>query len=145
MTLYTIGFTQKSAAVFFGLLREHGVTLLLDIRLNNASQLAGFTKGKDLEFFLREICACRYIHALDLAPAPELFDAHRRGDLPWEDFAARYRELIAARGALAGFAERYTGERVCLLCSEPTAEHCHRGLLAAMLQEQRPETTIIHL
>ena len=56
MKVFTMGFTQKSAEQFFGLISENKIELLIDVRLNNQSQLAGFTKGRDLEFFLQN-CA----------------------------------------------------------------------------------------
>jgi len=146
MLLCTVGFTQKSAEEFFSLLKENGIAVLLDIRLNNASQLAGFTKGKDLAYFLREICACRYVHALEFAPAKEIFDAYKNKQLTWPEFEARYKALLAERGALDGFAAKYAGaEKVCLLCSEATPEHCHRRLLAEALQSRYPEIEVKHL
>lgn len=146
MYLYTIGFTQKSAAEFFSLLTENDVAVLVDVRLNNSSQLAGFSKGRDLEYFLRTICGCRYVYAPELAPAKEIFDAYKGKKISWPEFADRFRALILERGALDAFPAAHGGaERVCLLCSEPTPEHCHRRLLAEMLREKQPEIIINHL
>lgn len=146
MIIYTIGFTQKSAEVFFTLIKENKIAVLADVRLNNASQLAGFSKGKDLEYFLREICGCQYAHELNFAPAKEIFDAYKSRKMTWPEFEGQYQKLIQERDALDGFYAKYAGAaRVCLLCSEPTPEHCHRRLLAELLQERHPEIAVKHL
>ena len=78
ITLYTIGFTKKNARKFFGLLKQAGVKKLVDIRINNSSQLAGFAKGGDLEFFMKEICNADYVHLTDLAPTKELLKDYQK-------------------------------------------------------------------
>src|SRR5438045_349768 len=97
MQLYTIGFTQRSAADFFGALKGAGVKRLLDVRLNNTSQLAGFTKREHLPYFLRELCGADYVHEPLLAPSPELFTFRRKQHGNWDDYAAGYRRLLAER------------------------------------------------
>lgn len=49
--IYTIGFTQTSAEQFFDRLIKAGVKKIVDARLNNRSQLAGFAKQEDLKYF----------------------------------------------------------------------------------------------
>ena len=151
MVIYTIGFTQKSAETFFEILRGNKIDALIDIRLNNKSQLAGFAKGRDLQFFLRELCAIQYYYAPEFAPSAELLDDWKKGRITWEEYETVYKRLMADRKAETLFVNKYlkeTEERICLLCSESTPEHCHRRLLAEYLVERisdLKEALIIHL
>lgn len=146
MTIYTIGFTQKTAERFFELLKEHQIQVLVDIRLNNKSQLAGFTKGEDLRYFLKEICGCGYAHCEEYAPTKQILDDYKKKHIDWEGYVSQYLPLMERRGAARKFLENFAGyERVCLLCSEPTPECCHRRLLAELIQGQDPQVQIKHL
>jgi len=78
MEIYTIGFTKRTAAEFFGALKRAGIKRLLDVRLNNVFQLAGFTKRDDLPFFLKEICGAKYVHQPLLAPTQEMLDTEEK-------------------------------------------------------------------
>lgn len=145
MIIYTIGFTQKSAEEFFGLLNEYGVELLLDIRLNNTSQLAGFSKARDLPYFLRELCACEYRHEPKLAPTQDILRNYKKGIISWDEYEKRFIPLMEERGAVEGFAKEYAAyEKICLLCSEHKAEHCHRRLVGEMLVEANPAWELVH-
>ena len=84
MEIFTIGFTKSSAAEFFGRLRIAGIRKLMDVRLNNRSQLAGFAKRDDLAFFLREICQADYEHQPLLAPNQEMLDEYKKNVTRWE-------------------------------------------------------------
>jgi uncharacterized protein (DUF488 family) len=143
--IYTIGFTQKSAAEFFGRLRAAGIRRLIDVRLQNTSQLAGFAKRGDLAYFLREICGAEYHHEPALAPTPELLRGYAKGEIPWEDYAAAYRRLLAERKVETGLDRGLFDAPAVLLCSEPTAEHCHRRLAAEYLAEQWGGVEVRHL
>ena len=146
MKLFTIGFTQKSAMQFFELIRQNRIDILVDIRLNNKSQLAGFTKGEDLCYFLREICNCKYAHAIDFAPTKEILDDYKKGGGDWEEYVSRYIPLMQQRKASKLFMKQFGEfERVCLLCSEPTPEKCHRRLLAEMIASEYEDIEIIHI
>lgn len=147
MKLYTIGFTQKSAEQFFEAIKEAGIELLVDVRLNNRSQLAGFSKGADLAYFLREICNTKYIHCEEFAPTKELLAAYQKGAVSWEAYEERFDAIMERRGAHLKFLPRFTDfERVCLLCSEASPEHCHRRLVAEKIRSCAPEQVeIIHL
>lgn len=146
MTVYTIGFTQKTAKSFFTLLREHQIQILVDIRLNNKSQLAGFTKGEDLGFFLKEICQCEYVHCEEYAPTKQILDDYKKKRIDWDGYVSQYLPLMERRQAAKKFLERFCGyDRVCLLCSEPTPEHCHRRLFSELLQEEDKNNLIRHL
>jgi uncharacterized protein (DUF488 family) len=134
--ILSIGFTRSSAERFFGRLREAGVERVLDIRLHNDSQLAGFAKAGDLPYFLRELVGASYEHDLRLAPDEKLLTAIRKEALSFPAFADRYRGLMAER-EVPQVLDRGTFEqrRTALLCSEPSAERCHRGILAGLLAE----------
>ncbi|MEN6595229.1 MAG: DUF488 domain-containing protein [Clostridiaceae bacterium] len=146
MELYTIGFTQKSAEQFFEVLKRIEVDLLIDIRLNNKSQLAGFTKGDDLKYFLREICHCQYIHAVEFAPTDELLTRYRNKLLPWDEYEVEYKQIIRQIDAYALFVNMTKDySKVCLLCSEPKPTQCHRRLLSDFLADSNPEIKVKHL
>lgn len=147
MVIYTIGFGKKNAEQFFGLLKKNQVQLLVDVRLNNRSQLAGFTKDGDIQFFLKEICGIEYAHALDLAPEKELLSGYQAKQITWTDYVDTFTKLMESRGTYKQFINRFgTYDRVCFLCSEPTPEKCHRRLIAEMIAKDNPNTIqVVHL
>ena len=134
MQLYTIGFTKKTAAEFFGILKQNGIRRLIDVRLNNVSQLAGFTKRDDLAFFLREICAIEYVHEPLLAPTQVMLDAFKKAKGSWQDYEKQFLALMAERKIEERLDRTLFDVPAVLLCSEPTAEHCHRRLVVEYLQ-----------
>jgi uncharacterized protein (DUF488 family) len=144
-TIYTIGFTQKSAETFFESLRRAGIRRVVDIRLHNSSQLAGFAKQEDLRFFLREICGADYVHELLLAPSPELFDAYKKKGGSWGTYERSFNALLAARQVEETLDRHLFDVPTCLLCSEPTPEHCHRRLVAEYLRDKWDDVEVIHL
>ena len=97
MKLFTIGFTKKSAAQFFKLIRDNQIKLLVDIRLNNTSPLAGFSKGEDLEFFLKELCDCQYEHCIEYAPTKDTLDRYKKKEISWEKYVSEYQPLMLSR------------------------------------------------
>jgi uncharacterized protein (DUF488 family) len=144
-TLYTIGFTQLALAEFVGLLRGAGVDAVIDTRLRNTSQLAGWAKRDDLAFLLREGFGIAYEHIPLFAPSDELLDGYH-ADRDWDAYVPVYRGLLAERPTLdlgRQLLERYCAP--CLLCSEPTPDRCHRRLLAEYLAEQLGGIVITHL
>jgi len=142
--LFTIGFTGKSAEQFFSLLRDAGVKRLIDTRLNNVSQLSGFTKKRDLEYFLREIAGIEYVHDFELAPTSDILDAYKKGGMTWADYERRFNELIKRRSPAKSRSPRQF-DRACLLCSEPEPDHCHRRLVAEYLQRVWKNVEVQHL
>jgi uncharacterized protein (DUF488 family) len=140
--LHTIGFTQHSAAEFFGKLRDARIERLVDVRLNNVSQLAGFAKRADLEFFLRELCGAGYVHEVRLAPRDEDLKAYRAGKMSWAGYETVY--LATLRERRVETMERFT-KRSVLLCSEATPEQCHRRLAAEYLRDAWGDVEIVHL
>ncbi len=142
--LYTIGFTTKKASEFFGLLRDSGAAALVDTRLGNVSQLAGYTKRDDLRYFLRELCGMGFRHELRLAPTADALQAYRKGGISWETYAAQYLQLIRDRRVEEVLRpEDFDG--VVLLCSEATPERCHRRLAAEYLAAAWGDLQIAHL
>jgi uncharacterized protein (DUF488 family) len=144
MTLFTIGFTRTSAQDFFGRLQRAGVRTVVDVRLHNVSQLAGFAKRDDLRYFLAAIAGIGYQHRPELAPTPAMLDDYRRRGGAWADYERRFLELLTERGVEATI-PREALDRACLLCSEATPERCHRRLVAAYLAEAWGDVTILHL
>ena len=142
--LFTIGFTGKSAEQFFTRLEKAGVTRVVDTRLNNVSQLAGFTKRRDLEFFLKRVAGIDYVHDTELAPTVEMLDDYKKKRIKWEEYEARFNELLKSRNP-AATRQPSDFDRACLLCSEPTPEHCHRRLVAEYLRRNWGELEVEHL
>lgn len=143
MKLFTIGFTKTSAERFFARLRDAGVRKVVDIRLHTASQLAGFAKKDDLPYFLRTICSIEYAHHLELAPTAELLDAYRKSRR-WDDYERGFVELLRHR-RIEDLISRGTLAGACLLCSEDSARHCHRRLVAEYLKSAWGDVEIVHL
>ena len=142
-TLFTIGFTRKSAERFFTLLRQAGVRRVLDIRLNNSSQLAGFTKAEDLPFFLSEIGGIDYVYLAQLAPTQEIVDMARK-QKDRVAFEKAYRALIEKR-QIEKTVDADLLDAGCLLCSEDRPEECHRRIAAEYLAARLGNLTIAHL
>lgn len=147
MKIFTIGFTKKDAKTFFELLRANEIDLLLDIRLNNVSQLAGFAKGKDLAYFVSEFLKIDYIHDLSFAPTKELLDNYRDKKIDWPLYEKVFLDLLDNRGIDEHFSNTYFKKykNICLLCSEPSANKCHRRLVAEYIQDNHPEVEIHHI
>jgi uncharacterized protein (DUF488 family) len=145
--IYTIGFTQKSANQFFDALHNNGIEIVIDTRINNISQLAGFAKADDLEYFLDKICGIKYVYRSDFAPTKELLKDYRDKIISWEEYIVIYNKLLDERGSYKNFLKDYVNySKVCLLCSEATTEKCHRRLLAEKINQIfLAETEVIHL
>ena len=145
MEIYTIGFTKKNAEQFFGALRKAGIKRLIDIRLNNSSQLAGFTKQDDLAFFLREICGAEYTHQIAFAPTKEILDGYKKKKITWDEYERRFNSLLAERKAEEKIDKELFRVPAVLLCSEPKPEKCHRRLVAQYLRDKWGDVDVIHL
>ena len=142
--LYTIGFTRKSAADFFGLLRESGAKRVVDVRLRNTSGLAGFSKKSDLPWFLRELCGMDYVHLPRLSPTDDLLDAYRQKRVSWDEYEPIFQSIIERRLIRAAIPQDIIADS-CLLCSEDKPENCHRRLLAEHFQRHWGNVEIVHL
>ena len=142
--LYTIGFTEKSAERFFQLLEHNQVKKIIDTRVNNNSQLSGFAKGKDLAFFAKQLTNIDYEHQLKFAPSKELLGQYRKKEISWDEYAEEYIGLLDERD-ISREVNIASLHECCLLCSEHTAEKCHRRLLAEYLKKLNLDIEIIHL
>jgi len=144
LKLFTIGFTKKTAEDFFTLLKTAKVRRILDVRLNNVSQLAGFAKRDDLGFFLWAICKIEYHHMPLLAPTKEILDAYRKSKQGWPRYEREFLKLISDRQVEKMISKELI-DHGCLLCSEETADHCHRRLVAEYLRDQWGNVEIFHI
>lgn len=144
VTLSTIGFTKRTAETFFEALVGAGVRRVLDVRLNRTSQLAGFAKAADLEYLLRRVGDIELVHLPELAPTDEMLRAYRGRAMSWEEYAARYLDLIASRCVEASIDPSLLADG-CLLCSEATADRCHRRLAAEYLSDRVDGVLVTHL
>ncbi len=142
--VFTIGFAKKSAREFFEILRRAGVRKVVDIRLNNTSQLAGFTKKDDLAYFLEAIGGLGYEHRPELAPTEEIMDGYKKRGLSWAEYEERFAKLMAGRRVEDLIAASEL-DRACLLCSEPKPDKCHRRLVAEYLRDKWGDVEIRHL
>lgn len=142
--LYTIGFKEKPAQEFFELLKIHNVKRLIDIRLNNTSQLAGFTKSRDLKYFLKEICKADYIHKPELAPTKELLNDYKNKELTWNDYEIVFNKILVDRN-INEIVNIEEFDNACLLCSEHEPDQCHRRLVAEYLNKSFGNISIKHL
>lgn len=144
MRVFTIGFTKKSAEVFFSKLRSSGAKRIVDVRLNNVSQLAGFAKRNDLQYFLREICDMDYVHEPALAPTQDMLDRYKRNKGIWSVYEREFLELMKAREIEKAVSREILSES-CLLCSEDMPHHCHRRLVAEYLEAHWGDVEVVHL
>ena len=143
MKLFTIGFTRKSAETFFTRLKASGSTRLLDVRLNNVSQLAGFAKRDDLRFFTRALCDLDYHHLTTLAPTQDMLDEYKKQKGSWQSYETRFLHLMQTRHIESSPRDLLDG--ACLLCSEETPHHCHRRLVAEYLRDHWEGIEIHHI
>lgn len=144
MRVFTIGFTKTTAESFFERLRSAGVKRVVDVRLNNVSQLAAFAKKDDLRYFLRSICGIDYVHRPELAPTQPILDAYRKHGEDWAAYERHFVALMKTRRIEQTLSPDELHDS-CLLCSEDKPHHCHRRLVAEYLRERWPDVEIVHL
>lgn len=143
MKIYTIGFTKTTAEGFFTRLIESGTKKLVDVRLNNISQLAGFAKRDDLRYFSKQICGIGYEHVSQLAPTQDILDEYKKDGGAWDVYEDKFLELMTKRRVEDIDPEKLDGS--CLLCSEDKPHHCHRRLVAEYLRNKWTDVEIVHL
>src|ERR1039457_1932557 len=145
MEIYSIGFTKKTAERFFTLIKDAGIRLLLDVRLNYVSQLSAFAKPPALPFCLKEICGADYLPEPLLAPTRAMFDAYRQKAVSWQEYEIQFLALMAERQIERNLDRALFERPTVLLCSEPTTERCHRRLVIEYLREKWGDVSISHL
>ncbi|TJX12702.1 DUF488 domain-containing protein [Tissierella creatinini] len=144
--IYTIGFTKKTAERFFNILKENRIELVLDIRLNNTSQLAGFAKFPDIKYFLNQICGIEYIHDVRFSPSEETLKRYKKKAINWEQYISEFNITMNERNINKDIKENYSLDKnVCLLCSEVTSENCHRSLVSSRFKDIFGDIDIINL
>ncbi|MDR1694106.1 MAG: DUF488 domain-containing protein [Lactobacillaceae bacterium] len=143
-TIYTIGFTGKSAEEFFTILKNAGVKRVIDVRLYPSTQLFGFARKKDLSFFLKSLCDIGYQHNPELAPTDEILKSYKDGKISWQEYEVEYLKLLDERNVAANTKAELL-DKACFLCAEKTPEQCHRRLLAEHLQAKLGNIEIKHL
>lgn len=144
INIFTIGFTKKSAEVFFTKLKEAGVKRIVDVRLNNSSQLAGFSKKDDLIYFLKELADIDYVHMPELSPTKEILDAFKKKKGDWAAYVNDFIDLLKQRG-VEDTVSKDIMDRGCLLCSEDQPDQCHRRLVADYLEKRWGDVQITHI
>ena len=144
MKIFTIGFTKKSARAFFSQLEAAGVKRVVDVRLNNTSQLAGFAKKEDLEYFLQTICGIDYVHVPELAPTADILETFKKQKGDWTRWERDFTDLMRSRRVEQTVSPDLIGGS-CLLCSEEKPDHCHRRLVAEYLRDKWGSIDIEHL
>jgi uncharacterized protein (DUF488 family) len=142
--VFTIGFAETSAEDFFRLLRQSGAKRVIDVRLNNTSQLAGFSKRDDLRFFLKEVCGMEYVHVPELAPTQDILDAFKKHKGSWAVYEQEFNNLMAKRSIERAISQDMLNLS-CMLCSEKKPHHCHRRLVAEYLQKAWGDLATKHL
>ena len=146
--IYTIGFTKKDAKTFFNLIRDNGITLVVDVRLNNTSQLAGFSKYPDIKYFLAKCSKCYYKSDKNFSPSETTLNDYKKKVIDWNEYVKQFNETMDRRKIKDYIKEKYTDilgkETICFLCSEETPEYCHRRLIAEIFAEIF-DLNIIHL
>jgi uncharacterized protein (DUF488 family) len=143
--IFTIGFTQKPAERFFGLLKENNVDLLIDIRRRPEGQLSGFAKKADLPYFMNSLVGGQYLHMPELAPEDDILSAYRKNK-DWAEFEKRFNEQMDL-GNIPEHLDRslFESHRGCFLCSEHRPEQCHRRFVAERIARSWDSVTIHHL
>ncbi len=142
---YTIGFTQKRAENFFSLVKRNNISLMIDVRLNNVSQLSGFAKRDDLKYFLAQLCDAEYVHVEELAPTKEILNAYKKKEITWESYEDKFLNLMSQRHIERSINESLL-DNGCLLCSEHKPHYCHRRLVVEYLNQYWDnKIEVIHL
>ncbi len=146
MKIFTIGFTKKTADVFFEKLKQSKAKRIVDVRLNNVSQLAGFAKKNDLIYFLKEIVDMNYVHLPDMAPTKDILDEYKKNKGDWNTYEYRFMKLMEQR-CIEKQDIKNIIHQGCLLCSEHEPDHCHRRLVIEYLKKKWIDTTlqVVHL
>ena len=142
--IFTIGHAGKNAREFFTILKQAGIRKVIDVRLYNTSQLAGFTKRQDIEYFLQAIVGAEYIHLPIIAPTKQLLNDYKKGLINWQQYEKQFKSIIARRQIEKHLIPQDM-DMSCFLCSEAKSDNCHRRLVAEYLAEHWQNVSIHHL
>lgn len=137
--IYTIGFTKKTAEEFFELIKKNNITLIIDVRLNNTSQLSGFSKFPDIKYFLKSIAKCEYISDKNFAPLEITLNRYKKNQINWDEYVKEFNETMFDRDVLEYIKSNYSSiiikENICFLCSEEKPYKCHRRLVSEKFKQ----------
>ena len=142
--IFTIGYAGKNARQFFTILKQTSIRKVIDVRLCNTSQLAGFTRRQDIEYFLQTIVGAEYIHLPIAAPTKQLLSDYKKGLISWQQYETQFKAIITERQIERHIISQDM-DMACFLCSEAEADNCHRRLVAEYLAEHWQNTSIHHL
>ena len=142
--IFTLGYAGKNARQFFTILKQAGIRKVVDVRLYNTSQLAGFTKRQDVEYFLQAIVGAEYVHLPIMAPTKQLLNDYKKGLISWQQYETQFNSIITQRQIEKHLIPQDM-DMACFLCSEATADNCHRRLVAEYLAEHWQNISIHHL
>jgi len=142
--IFTIGYAGKNARQFFSMLKQAGIRKVIDVRLYNTSQLAGFTKRQDIEYFLNTIVGASYIHLPIMAPTKQLLGDYKKGLISWQQYETQFKGVITKRQIEKHLVPQDM-DMVCFLCSEAKSDNCHRRLVAEYLAGFWSNISIHHL
>ena len=144
--IFTIGSSRKTAEEFFELLKSYGVNKIIDVRLNNTSQLLAFAKYPDIEYFTKEILRGKYFHDRKFTPSEKILVRYKKNIIGWDDYEKEFAELMKYKNIDTYIADHYANEEnYCLLCTEPTPEYCHRRLVAEKIRDVLGDVEVVHL
>jgi uncharacterized protein (DUF488 family) len=132
--IYTLGHSTRPIADFLALLRENGITLLVDVRRFPVSRRHPQFSRQALEESLREN-GIHYLHEPDLggrrAPHPD------SPNTAWRVAAFRgyadHMDSPEFQSALARLIENGEVRPTVILCAEAVPWRCHRRLIADAL------------
>jgi len=142
--IFTIGYAGKNASRFFSILKQTGIRKVIDVRLYNTSQLAGFTKSQDINYFLQTIVGAQYFHLPIMAPTKQLLNGYKKGLINWPQYQAQFNAIITKRQIEKHLVFQEM-DMSCFLCSEANADNCHRRLIVEYLAERWKSVSILHL
>ena len=142
--IFTVGYVGKNARQFFSILKQAGIRKVIDVRLYNTSQLAGFTKRQDIEYFLQAIVGAEYVHLPIMAPTKQLLTDYKKGLISWQQYEIQFKAIIIQRQIQRHIMPQDM-DMSCFLCSEAKADKCHRRLVAEYLAEHWQNISIHHL
>jgi uncharacterized protein (DUF488 family) len=144
INIFTLGYAGKNAEEFFTILKQAGIRKVIDVRLYNTSQLAGFTKRQDIEYFLQAIVGADYVHLPIMAPTKQLLNDYKKGLISWQEYETQFKAIITHRQIQRHIIPQDV-DMSCFLCSEAKADNCHRRLVAEYLAKLWQNVLIHHL
>ncbi len=137
MNLFTLSAYETTAEQFFETLKKQKADLVLDVRLRNTNQLCGFTKEKDLAYFVHNIAGAQYVHDLLFAPDSDLLDVYTKHVIDWNGYRQAYLSEMEERNARSVFAQKYQQyASICILGTATSHRRSHSEALLEYLEKE---------